>query len=145
MKFSKKARLLIIKTLVLALPFCATSCFWGDEYDTRQVTGHYYLSKNEPSLDEWNLYFEEETTGLAGALFDRPIVEAGFNEKCIIMRVTGASPQFYIALITNAVDRAEAQANIRAPMTKDEFQNVMREINGDTLLKFNPDLTKSRW
>ncbi|WP_162268255.1 hypothetical protein [Hymenobacter sp. PAMC 26628] len=129
------------------LPLLLTGCSWGDEYDTHQLTGRYYLSKIEPSLDEWDLYFDQETrgSGLGESLLKRPIVEVGFNEKCIILRVASASPQFYIALMTDAVDQVEAQANVRGPMTKHEFQNFKQEINGDTLLQFNPSLTKSGW
>ncbi|WP_140468453.1 hypothetical protein [Hymenobacter nivis] len=134
-----------ILACLFLLPLLLTSCFWGDEYDTHQLTGRYYLSRIEPSLDEWELYFDEETNGrgLGEAIIKHPIVEAGFNEKCIILRVAGMSPQFYIALMTNAVNQVEARANVRGPMTKHEFQNFKREIDGDTLLQFNPSLIKS--
>ena len=139
-------RLLLARLLMFLLLFSATSCFWGDEYGTKQLTGQYYLSKAEPSSDYWCLYFEEGEENILGEpLFNRWIEKVGFNDTCIIMQAVGAAPEFYIARITNTKDRGTAHSNVLGPLTKKEFQASVQAINGDILLRFNPDLTKSRW
>jgi len=65
--------------LLLPLLLLFSGCFWGDEYETKHLVGHYYLDEVEHGSGAWYLHFEDENYGLADALFNCPIVEAGFN------------------------------------------------------------------
>ncbi|WP_125932477.1 hypothetical protein [Hymenobacter glacialis] len=140
MKQFRTARLLLPLTLLLA------GCFWGDERETRHLVGNYYLNETGPDSGAWYLHFDDENFGLADALFNCQIVEAGFNKQCIIMRATCTNPQFYIARINRANDREIARNAIQGPYTSQELQAKLQRLSGDDVLSFDATLTNpSRW
>lgn len=119
-----------------------TGCFWGDEYATRHLTGHYYLDESEPGSGTWFLHFEEKE-GLADALFNNQVVEAGFNDKCIILRAVGPAPQLYIVPLSGTEDREAARRSIIGPLHLAEFRVAVRRIAGNDLPRIDPTLTKA--
>ncbi|WP_216688629.1 hypothetical protein [Hymenobacter siberiensis] len=131
----------ITKLLPLLLLLLA-GCFWGDEYRTRHLVGHYYLDEVEPNSGAWYLHFEDEKSGLADALINCQVVEAGYNERCIIMRAVCTNPQFYLLPITATQDREVARHGIRGPFTKQQFDTELKRICGDDSLRFDDNLTK---
>ena len=106
-----RALCLILPTLVLS------SCFWGDECDTKHLTGHYYLVENTLGFSTWDLHFDDEEFGLAEGLTRSSVAEGGFNTQYIVMRATGTEARFYVVPLTKADDRAEAHQNIIGPPT----------------------------
>ncbi|WP_460619703.1 hypothetical protein [Hymenobacter ruber] len=139
-KFPRFTKLLPLLLLLLA------GCFWGDEYETRHLIGHYYLDEVEPDAGAWYLHFEDEEFGLADALFNCQIVEAGFNERCIIVRAICTNPQFYIVPVTHTKDRETARSSIKGPLSRQQFQTELRRICGDELPQFDSKLTNpSKW
>jgi hypothetical protein len=129
--------------LLLPLATAVSGCFWGDESETRPLAGHYYLNgiSNE---DPWYLYFEDEEWGLADALINSRIAEAGFNKKCIVLRVASIGPQFYVVPLSKASNtegREAARSKIVGPLTKAEFQTTVRRLNDGLLVPFDPELT----
>lgn len=147
--------------LLLPLALAVSGCFWGDESVTRQVTGNYYLN-GVSDEDSWYLHFNDEEWGLADALINNKIAEAGFNKKCIVLRAASTSPQFYIvplgkvsvvesrvyvvplSELSKVVDpdsREAARNKIIGPLSKAEFQAKVRQLNNGALVPFNPDIT----
>ncbi|WP_157781074.1 hypothetical protein [Hymenobacter sedentarius] len=123
-----------------------SGCFWGDEYETKHLVGHYYLDETEPDSGAWYLHFDDEEFGLADALFNCPVVDAGFNDKCIIKRAVCTTPQFYIARMTGTADREVARRNILGPLTKIEFNEALHKLCGNAIPRFDSNLTKaSKW
>ena len=131
-----------IKLLPLLLLFL-TGCFWGDEYRTKHLTGSYYLDEVEPNSGAWYLHFEDEKSGLADALINCQIVEAGYNEQCIIIRAVCTNPQFYFLPITTTQDREVARRSIQGPFTKQQFDTELKRICGNDLPQFDDNLTKT--
>ena len=128
------AKFLLPATLLLS------SCFWGDKYETRHLIGHYYLDEVAPKTGVWYLHFDDEKFGLADALFNCQIVEAGFNERCIIMRAVCTNPQFYIVPVTDTEDREAARRDIRGPFSEQKFKSELKRICGDELPQFDSKL-----
>lgn len=144
--------------LLLPLTLAVSGCFWGDESETRQITGNYYLN-GVSAEDPWYLHFDDEEWGLADALISSRIAEAGFNDKCIVLRAASTGPQFYIVPLSKVgaiqsrvyvvplnkvVDpesREAARKNIIGPLSKAEFQVKVRLLNNGVLVPFNPELT----
>ena len=127
---------------LLVLLLLTTSCFWGDEYETRHLTGHYYLDESEPGSGTWSLHFEDQE-GLADALLNNQIVEAGFNDKCIILREIGPAPQFYVIPLSDTEDREVARRSILGPLYLADFRTAVRRIAGKDLPRIDPKLTKA--
>lgn len=127
--------------LSMALVLGLNSCFWGDEYETRRLTGHYYLDEFEPG--SWYLHFDDEEFGLGDALFNNQVVEAGFNDKCIILRTVGSVPQFYIVPLSDTEDREVARRSIVGPLSMAEFQVAVHRIAGNDVPRIDPELTKA--
>ena len=135
-----------ISKFLLPILVLLSGCFWGDEYETKQLIGPYYLCEVQPNSGTWYLHFDDDEFGLADALFNCPIVEAGFNARCIIMRAVCANPQFYIALVKAIKEREVARYNIRGPFTKQKIETELKKVCGDNLPQFDSDLTKpSPW
>ena len=130
-----KALRLILPTLVLS------SCFWGDECDTKYLTGHYYLVENTPGSSTWDLHFDDEEFGLADGLTRSSVAEVGFNTQCIVMRATGTEARFFIVPLTEADDRAEARQNIIGPLSRDEFELAQQKYYAGGKLTFDLSLT----
>lgn len=128
---------------LLVLLVVTPGCFWGDEFETRHLTGHYYLSEVEPHSGMWSLHFEDEEWGLADALFNNQVVEVGFNNKCIILRAIGPAPQLYVVPLSDTQDRKVARRSIIGPLHLAEFRTVVRRIAGNDLPRIDPELTKS--
>jgi hypothetical protein len=129
--------------LLLPLALIATSCFWGDESETRQITGNYYLN-GESDEDPWYIHFADEKWGLADALINTRIAEAGFSEKCIVLRAARPSAQFYVIPLGKAADvesRDEVRHKIIGPLSKTEFQTAVRQLNNGALVPFDAELT----
>ena len=144
--------------LLLPLALAVSGCFWGDESETRHLTGPYYLngiSKEDP----WSIHFDDEEWGLADALISSRIAEAGFNAKCIVLRAASPGAQFYVIplddtsvvkskvyLIPVGKDsategREAARRKIIGPLSKAEFQANVRQLNNGALVPFDPELT----
>jgi len=135
-----------VAKLLMPLLLLLSGCFWGDEYETKHLVGHYYLDEVEPNSGTWYLHFEDEEFGLADALFNCPVVEAGFNKRCIIMRAVCTDSQFYLMPITATNDRELARQNIRGPFPKEKFEAELKRICGSDLPQFDSNLTKaSKW
>ena len=135
-----------VAKLLLPFSLLLSGCFWGDEYETKHLIGHYYLDEAESNSGAWYLHFDDEEFGLADALFNCQIVEAGFNKRCIIMRAVCTNPQFYLAPVTGTNDREIARQNIRGPFTKTKFEAELKRICGNDLPHFDYNLTKaSKW
>jgi hypothetical protein len=142
MKFKPSVNLRVFgKIAVFSLLLMGTGCFWGDEYETRHLIGHYYLDEFEPGL--WHLHFDDQESGLADALFNSSIVEAGFNDKCIILRAVGPAPQLYIVPLSTTENREVARRSIIGPLHLAEFQVAVHRIVGNDLPRINPELTKA--
>jgi hypothetical protein len=140
---SAKCCLLAGKALALLLfLFVLPGCFWGDEFETKHLTGSYYLSEVEPDSGTWSLYFADEEWGLADALLSN-IVEAGFNSKCIILRAVGPPPQFYVVPLSSTKDREVARCSIVGPLPLAEFRTAVQRIAGNDLPRIDPELTKA--
>ncbi|MGI4763171.1 MAG: hypothetical protein ACRYF0_20830 [Janthinobacterium lividum] len=136
----------------------ATSCFWGDESVTRQITGNYYLN-GESGDASWYLHFADEEWGLADALVSSKFAEVGFNDKCIVLRATNPGTQFYVIPLGKASDmeskvyviplgkasdtesREAARHKIIGPLSSAEFQITVRRLNNGALVPFDPELT----
>jgi hypothetical protein len=87
------------------------------------------------------------------------MAEAGFNEKCIVLRAACLGPQFYIVPlsktramqsrvyvvpINKVVDpesREAGRQNSIGPLSKAEFQAKVRQLNNGALVPFDPELT----
>ena len=137
-RLTARSRLL----LFLLLPM-ATSCFWGSEFETRHLIGHYYLDGFE-ARGEWYLHLEDEKEELGGALINEYVAGAGFNKNCIVLRVASTGPQFYIIPLGSTSDvesREFVQSKIIGPLTKAEFQATVRRLNKGELVPFDPELT----
>ena len=135
-----------ITALFLLSSALLSSCFWGDEGETKHLVGHYYLDEVQPDSGAWYLHFADEDFGLADALFNCQIVEAGFNKRCIIVRAICSNPQFYLAPVSDTKDREIARQAIRGPFTKQQFEAELRKICGNDLPKFDSKLTSaSTW
>lgn len=132
-----------IAKLLLPLLLLLAGCFWGDEYETRHLIGRYYLDETEAKSGAWYLHFEDEEFGLADALFNCQAVEAGYNERCIIMRAVCTNPQFYILPITATNDREVVRRSIRGPFTKQQFDAELRNLCGKNIPHFEDNLTKA--
>jgi hypothetical protein len=132
----------VVKVLLPALLLCL-GCFWADEYETRHLIGHYFLDEIQPDSGAWYLHFDDEEFGLADALFNCPVVDAGFNERCIILRAVCANPQFYLVPITATNDREVARQSIRGPFTREKLEAELKTLCGNGLPHFNPSLTKT--
>ena len=130
-----RALCLILPTLVLS------SCFWGDECDTKHLTGHYYLVENTPSSSTWDLHFDDEEFGLADGLTRSSVAEVGFNTQCIVVRATGTEARFYIVPLIEADDRAEARQNIIGPLSRDEFELAQQKYHAGGKLTSDSSLT----
>ena len=126
---------LILPTLVLS------SCFWGDECDTKHLTGHYYLVENTLGSSTWDLHFDDEEFGLAEGLTRSSVAEVGFNTQCIVMRATGTEARFYVVPLTEADDRAEARQNNSSPLSRDEFELAQQKYYVGGKLTFDSSLT----
>ncbi len=66
--------------LLLPLALVVNGCFWGNEFKTRHLIGHYYLDGIDSQADSWYLHFEDKEWGLADALISSTIAEAGFSK-----------------------------------------------------------------
>jgi hypothetical protein len=120
-----------------------SGCFWGDESETRHLTGHYYLNGISDE-DPWYLYFDDEEWGMADALVNSRIAEAGFNAKCIVLRAASSGPQYYIVPLGKASSvesREAARRKIIGPLSKVEFQAMTRQLNNGALVPFDAELT----
>lgn len=138
--------LLKITKLLPLLSLLLAGCFWGDEFQTRHVVGHYYLDEFERGSGAWYLHFKDEEFGLADALINCPIVEAGYNERCIIARAVCTNPQFYIVPLTQTKNRETARHSIRGPFSKQKFEMELRKICGNERPQFDAKLTNSsKW
>lgn len=129
--------------LLLPLMLMVTGCFWGSEFETRHLIGHYYLDGFE-SKGEWNLYFEDEKEELGEALLNEYIAEAGFSKNCIVLRAASNGPQYYIIPLGNTLDsesREFARSKIIGPLSKTVFQATVRQLNNGVLILFAPELT----
>ena len=128
--------------LVLPLALAVSGCFWGDESETRQITGNYYLD-GVSEKDPWYIHFDDGV-GLADALISSRIAEAGFNEKCIVLRAASPGAQFYVIPLSKASaseSREEVRHKIIGPLTTAEFQTTIRRLNNGALVPFDPELT----
>jgi hypothetical protein len=128
--------------LLLLLILAATGCFWGDESETRQLTGNYYLN-GVSAEDPWYIYFGDGV-GLADALISARVAEAGFNDKCIVLRAVSSGAQFYViplGKISTVESREEVRNKIIGPLAKAEFQAKVRHLNNGAMVPFNPKLT----
>lgn len=131
----------LTKLLPLLL-LCLAGCFWGSEFETRHLIGPYYIDEVAPDSGEWYLHFEDEEFGLADALLNCPVVEAGYNERCLIMRANCTNPQFYLLPITATTDREVARSSIRGPFTQPQFDAELKKICGAAVPQFDKDLTQ---
>ena len=137
-----KRRVFLRWLLLLPLALTVASCLWGDESEIRQLTGNYYLD-GVSSEDPWYIYFDDGV-GLADALINVRVAEAGFNDKCIVLRAASPSAQFYIIPldeISTTQGREAARRNIIGPLSKTEFQAKVRQLNNGALVPFDPELT----
>lgn len=128
--------------LLLPMMLVATSCFWGDESETRQLTGNYYLN-GVAAEDPWYIYFDDGV-GLADALISARVAQAGFNTTCIVLRVASPSAQFYVIPLGKAPtveNREEVRHKIIGPLATAEFQAKVRQLNNGALVPFDPELT----
>ena len=129
--------------LLLPLALAVSGCFWASEFETRHLVGHYYLD-GVSDENPWYLYFKDEEGELGEALLSRYIAEAGFSEKCIVLRATGPAPAYYFIPTDYAVERQErefARSKIVGPLSKTEFQVAVRRLNNGALVPFDPELT----
>lgn len=129
--------------LLLPLALAATGCFWGDESETRHVTGNYYLN-GVSDEDGWYIHFDDEEYGLADALINNRVAEAGFSANCLVLRAASPDAQFYVIPLSKASaleDRAEVRNKIIGPLFKAEFQAKVRQLNNGALVPFDPELT----
>ena len=81
-------------------------------------------------------------SGLADALLNCQVVEAGYNERCIIMRAVCTNPQFYILPVSKTQDREVARRSIRGPLTKQQFDTELKNVCGQDVPHFDDNLTK---
>jgi hypothetical protein len=88
------------------------------------------------------LHFEDQE-GLADALFNNQIVEAGFNDKCIILRALGPAPQFYVIPLSSTENREVARRSILGPLHLADFQVAVRRVAGKDLPRIDLKLTKA--
>ena len=105
--------------------------------------GHYYLDGSSAE-NPWYLYFEDEEGELGEALLNKYIAEAGFSEKCIVLRAVGPAPAYYFIPTNYAAerqDRESARNRIVGPLNKKEFQVEVRRLNNGLLVPFDPELT----
>jgi|GEM_PF-1814177 len=130
-----------IAKFLLPLLLLLSGCFWGDEYETKHLIGPYYLDESEANSGVWYLHFDDEKYGLADALFNCHVVEAGYNDRCIIMRAVCTNPQFYLLPITTMKDREVARRNIRGPFTKAQLDTELKRICGANRPQFDGNLT----
>jgi hypothetical protein len=138
-----KLRAFLSCLLLLPLALAVSGCFWASEFETRHLTGHYYLD-GASAKNPWYLYFKDEEGELGGALLSRYVSEAGFSEKCIVLRATGPVPAYYVIPTDDASARQErefARSRIIGPLSKTEFQAKVRQLNNSALVPFDPDLT----
>lgn len=129
---------LLLLSLILAVP----GCFWGDESETRQLTGNYYLH-SVSAEDPWYIYFDDRA-GLADPLISDRIAEAGFKATCIVLRAASPGAQCYIIPLGQASTmerREEVRNKILGPLSRAEFQAKVRQLNNSALVPFDPELT----
>ena len=129
--------------LLLPLALAVSGCFWSDESETRHLTGHYYLN-GVSEEDPWYIHFADEEWGLADALISSRMAEAGFNDKCIVLRAASTGAQFYVIPLGRPSDvesRDEVRQKIIGPLSKVEFQTAVRQLNNGALVPFDPELT----
>lgn len=129
--------------LLLPLALAVSGCFWGDKSKTRHLTGPYYLN-NVSAEDPWYIHFADEEWGLADALISSRIAEAGFNNKCIVLRAAISGAQFYVIPLDKASTiegREAARRRIIGPLINTKFHTTVRRLNNGALVPFDPELT----
>ena len=129
--------------LLLPLALAATGCFWASEFETRYLVGHYCLN-GASAENPWYLYFEDEQGELSWSLLSEYIAEAGFSEKCIVLRAASPTLAYYVIPTDYAAARQErefARSQIIGPLSKAEFQAKVRRLNNGALVPFDPELT----
>ena len=119
----------------------AFKLFWGDECDTKHLTGHYYLVESTPGSSTWDLHFDDEEFGIADGPTRSSVAEVGFNTQCNVMRAAGTEARFYVVPLTETDDRAKARQNIIGPLSRDEFELAQQKYHAGGKLTFDSSLT----
>ena len=111
---------------IILLTFTLQSCFIGADGDTEDLAEDYYISgalgfKNV-HLGYWSEY------GGAG-LIESPIIAVGVNDQYIIVKREADNFEYYIVKITKSGNRSEAEDNITGPLTENEFNIAIKELD----------------
>jgi hypothetical protein len=130
---------LVVRIFLLFNILPLAGCFWFDEGGDEHIIGSYYTSGiggswGKPMYTVY-LHFDDGEYGLADALLPQTLEAVGASEKCVILK-TAYEGQYYIARIVPGADREVARKNILGPFDRQTFNQRLKEINGDTLVRF---------
>lgn len=103
------------------------SCFIGPNDDSEKIVGDYYVS-GDSGFKDVHLGFEDKEWGGIG-LIEEPIIAIGHNDQYIIVKREKDKLEYFIAKITNSGIHSEAENNISGPMTENEFDKAIDQLN----------------
>lgn len=103
------------------------SCFIGPDDDSEKIVGDYYVS-GDYGFKNVHLGFEDKEWGGIG-LIEEPITAIGHNDQYIIVEREKDTPEYFIVKITNSGIHSEAENNINGPMTENEFDKAIDDLN----------------